>query len=63
VRRTDDSGHFEFKRIPPGIYMLTNRIAGEPMWRLRVQLEPGQNLTLDLSEANSAKIRDDFPES
>jgi hypothetical protein len=33
------------------------------MWRLRVQLEPGQNLTLDLSEANSAKIRDDFPES
>jgi hypothetical protein len=63
VRRTDDSGHFEFKRIPPGIYMLTNRIAGEPMWRLRVQLEPGQTLTLDLSEANSAKIRDDFPES
>jgi hypothetical protein len=63
VRRTDDSGYFEFKRIPPGTYMLTNRIAGEPLWRLRVQLEPGQTLTLDLSEANNAKIRDDFPES
>jgi hypothetical protein len=63
VRRTDESGYFEFRRIPAGTYMLTNRIAGEPTWRLRVQLEPGQTLTLDLSEANSAKIRDDFPES
>jgi hypothetical protein len=63
VRRTDDSGHFEFRRIPAGTYMLTNTVAGEPTWRLRVQLEPGQTLTLDLSEANSAKVRDDFPES
>jgi hypothetical protein len=63
VRRTDDSGYFEFRRIPAGTYMLTNTVAGEPTWRLRVQLEPGQTLTLDLSEANSAKVRDDFPES
>jgi hypothetical protein len=41
--------------------MLTNRIAGEPTWRLRVQLEPGQVATLDLGESNNAKVRDDFP--
>ena len=62
VMRTDDSGRFEFKRIPAGTYMLTNRIAGEPTWRLRVQLAPGEIATLDLGEANSAKVRDDFPE-
>src|SRR6185436_9511524 len=62
VMRTDDSGRFEFKRIPAGTYMLTNRIAGEPTWRLRVQLAPGDITTLDLGEANSAKLRDDFPE-
>lgn len=61
VMRTDDSGRFEFKRIPAGAYMLTNRIAGEPTWRLRVQLAPGETATLDLGEANSAKVRDDFP--
>ena len=61
VMRSDDSGRFEFKRIPPGTYMLTNRIAGAPTWRLRVELAPGQTTTLDLSEDNSAKVRDDFP--
>jgi tetratricopeptide (TPR) repeat protein len=61
VLRTDDSGRFEFQRIPAGTYMLTNKIAGEPTWRLRVQLEPGQVTTLDLGEANNAKVRDDFP--
>jgi tetratricopeptide (TPR) repeat protein len=63
VRRTDDSGRFEFKRIPAGTYMLTDRVAGEPMWRLRVKLAPGETTTVELSEANSAKIRDDFPGS
>jgi tetratricopeptide (TPR) repeat protein len=63
VLRTDDGGRFEFKRIPAGTYMLTNRIAGEPTWRLRVQLAPGEVTTLDLGEANSAKVRDDFPGS
>jgi hypothetical protein len=61
VLRSDDSGAFEFKRIPAGTYMLTNKVAGDPTWRLRVQLTPGEITTLDLSEANSAKVRDDFP--
>jgi hypothetical protein len=61
VMRTDDSGRFEFKRIPPGTYMLTNKVAGSPTWRLRVKLAPGQITSLDLGEDNSAKVRDDFP--
>jgi tetratricopeptide (TPR) repeat protein len=63
VFRTDDSGRFEFKRIPAGTYMLTDKVAGERTWRLRVQLKPGEVTSLDLSESNSAKARDDFPES
>ena len=59
--RTDDSGRFEFKRIPAGTYMLTNKIAGAPTWRLRITLAPGEMTTVDLSEANNARIRDDFP--
>ena len=61
VMRTDDLGSFEFKRIPAGTYMLTDRIAGEPTWRLRVLLAPGAITTIDLAETNSARIRDDFP--
>jgi tetratricopeptide (TPR) repeat protein len=61
VMRTDDSGRFEFKRIPPGTYMLTNKVAGSPTWRLRVKLAPGEITSLDLGEDNSAKVRDDFP--
>jgi hypothetical protein len=61
VLRTDDNGRFEFKRIPAGTYMLTNKIAGAPTWRLRVRLAPGKVTTLDLSEGNRAEVRDDFP--
>jgi tetratricopeptide (TPR) repeat protein len=61
VMRTDDSGRFEFKRIPPGTYMLTNKVAGSPTWRLRVKLAPGEITSLDLGEDNSARVRDDFP--
>jgi Carboxypeptidase regulatory-like domain len=61
VMRTDDGGRFEFKRIPPGTYMLTNKVAGSPTWRLRVKLAPGEITSLDLGEDNSAKVRDDFP--
>jgi hypothetical protein len=61
VLRTDDNGRFEFKRIPPGTYMLTNKVAGSPTWRLRVKLAPGEITSLDLREDNSAKVRDDFP--
>jgi hypothetical protein len=63
VLRTDDSGRFEFKRIPPGTYMLTDKVAGERTWRLRVRLEPGETTSLDLGESNNARVRDDFPES
>jgi tetratricopeptide (TPR) repeat protein len=61
VIRTDDGGRFEFKRIPPGTYMLTNKVAGTPTWRLRVKLAPGEITSLNLDEDNSAKVRDDFP--
>jgi len=61
VLRTDDDGRFEFKRIPSGTYMLTNRVAGTPTWRLRVKLAPGEVTSLDLGEDNSARVRDDFP--
>jgi tetratricopeptide (TPR) repeat protein len=61
VLRTDDSGHFEFKRIPPGTYILTNKVAGSPTWRLRVKVAPGEITSLELGEDNSAKVRDDFP--
>jgi hypothetical protein len=63
VLRTDEDGRFEFKRIPPGTYMLTDKVAGERTWRLRVRLEPGEVTSLDLSESNSARVRDDFPGS
>jgi hypothetical protein len=62
VLRTDEEGRFSFKRVVPGTYQLTNRIAGEPLWRLRVQLQPGQDMALDLTPQNSLKSRDDFPQ-
>jgi tetratricopeptide repeat protein len=63
VRRTDEGGRFEFKGVPAGTYMVTDRVAGEPLWRLRIKLAPGETTTLELGEANSAKVRDDFPDS
>jgi hypothetical protein len=62
VRRTDADGRFEFRGIPSGAYVITNRIAGEPIWRLRVEAPAGQAVAVDLSDANSVKVRDDFPE-
>jgi hypothetical protein len=61
--RTDERGEFQFKNVPPGVYKLTERAAGNPLWRLRVDLKPGQDVTLDLTDANSTKVRDDFPDS
>lgn len=46
-----------------GSYKLTNRIAGQPIWRLRVEFKPGEQKTLDLTPANSIAARDDFPET
>ncbi len=59
--RTDQSGHFTFDNVAPGVYKLTNRVAGKPLWRLRVELKPDEHAALDLSPANSVAQRDDFP--
>jgi tetratricopeptide (TPR) repeat protein len=60
--RTDEAGQFRFTKVPPGIYKLTDKVAGQPTWRLRVELKAGQELTLELNPGNSTKARDDFPE-
>lgn len=61
--RSREDGSFEFKTVAPGVYKLTDRIAGPVTWRLRVQVEANRELAIDLSPDNSAKVRDDFPES
>jgi hypothetical protein len=42
--------------------MLTNRVAGEPVWRLRVVLKPSEERELNLDPGNSLPIQDDFPQ-
>ena len=61
--RTDEEGSFKFPTVVPGPYMLTNRIAGQPIWRLRVELKPAEEKQLDLNPGNSVALRDDFPNS
>jgi hypothetical protein len=60
--RTDEQGYFRFENVPPGVYQLTERVAGPPIWRLRVEVKAGQDVALDLGPENSTKVRDDFPE-
>ena len=60
---TDDDGGFRFPKLAAGPYKLTNRIAGRPIWRLRVELKPGEGKQLELTPANSTATRDDFPET
>jgi hypothetical protein len=43
--------------------MLTNRLAGQPIWRLRVELQPADEKLLELNTGNSVAVRDDFPET
>lgn len=62
VLRTDNDGQFEFKKVVPGPYQLTDRIAGKPHWRLRVTVQPGEATALDLNPQNSTRTRDDFPQ-
>lgn len=59
--RTDENGDFKFPNVPPGPYMLTNRLAGQPIWRLRVELKAAEEKQLDLNSGNSVTVRDDFP--
>jgi hypothetical protein len=61
--RTDEDGSFKFPNLPPGPYMLTNRLAGQPIWRLRVELKAAEEKQLDLNPGNSVAMRDDFPQS
>jgi len=61
--RTDEDGVFRFLKVPAGSYKLTNRIAGHPIWRLRVELKPGESKQIELTPANSTATRDDFPET
>jgi tetratricopeptide (TPR) repeat protein len=61
--RTDENGGFRFPKVLPGTYKLTNRVAGQPIWRLRVELKPGENKQLELTPANSTANQDDFPET
>jgi len=60
--RSDENGQYEFERIVPGAYKLTDAIAGDPMWRLRITVPEAQQTLVDLGPDNSAKVRDDFPE-
>jgi hypothetical protein len=59
--RTSEDGSFKFPNVLPGSYMLTNRLAGPPIWRLRVELKPAEEKQLDLNPGNSVTVRDDFP--
>jgi tetratricopeptide (TPR) repeat protein len=61
VLRTDNDGRFRFANVVPGAYMLTDKIAGKPRWRMKIEVSPGATLRLDLNPANSTDARDDFP--
>ncbi len=58
--RSDENGQYEFTNIVAGPYKLTDVIAGEPMWRLRITVVEAQDTVVDLNLSNSAKARDDF---
>jgi len=61
VRRSDESGNYAFKNVAAGTYKLTDVIAGQPKWRLRVLVEPGREAVVDLGPGNAVPTRDDFP--
>jgi len=60
--RTDEEGNFKFPDVIPGPYKLIDRVAGQPIWRLRVDFKPSETKALELTPANSLAIQDDFPE-
>jgi tetratricopeptide (TPR) repeat protein len=59
--RTDEEGHFTFPDVVPGSYKLIDRVAGQPIWRLRVELKPSEKKVLELTPANGLAMQDDFP--
>jgi tetratricopeptide (TPR) repeat protein len=60
--RTDEEGNFKFPDVIPGSYKLIDRVAGQPIWRLRVEFKPSETKVLELTPANSFAVKDDFPE-
>ena len=60
--RTDEEGNFRFPNVIPGRYKLVDRVAGQPIWRLRVELKPSETQVLELTQSNSLAVQDDFPE-
>jgi len=60
--RTDEQGNFKFPDVVPGRYKLIDRVAGQPIWRLRVEFKPSETKALELTPANSLAMQDDFPE-
>ena len=60
--RTDERGNFKFPDVVPGPYKLTERVAGQPIWRLRVEFKASEVKVLELTPANSTASLDDFPE-
>ena len=60
--RTDEEGNFKFPDVVPGPYKLIDRVAGQPIWRLRVELKPSETKALELTPANSLAMQDDFPD-
>jgi hypothetical protein len=61
VLRTNQDGSFRFGNVMPGFYMLTDKIAGKPQWRLKIEVGSGSTLRLDLTPGNGTATRDDFP--
>ena len=61
--RTDERGNFKFPDVVPGPYKLTDRVAGQPIWRLRVEFKASEVKVLELTPANSTASLDEFSES
>ena len=59
--RTDGQGRYEFTRIVPGPYKVTDAIAGPVTWRVKIVVDPAQPTVLDLTPDNTVERRDDFP--
>jgi len=58
--RTDYSGNYMLSKIPAGSYRLTDALGPEAKWRLKVTIEAGQDLAIDLTQDNSVQRRDDL---
>jgi hypothetical protein len=59
--RTDKEGRYRFNRIKAGPYRLTDAIAGDVKWNLKIEVKSGEDLELDLNPGNSTASRNDFP--